>query len=190
MGKKYSSKDFVIKKAKGIPYGGGEEISLRKYFRSGERSHGMNAFFYALYRFKNYICFILAYIAPSNKLRLKLNRWKGVNIADGAYIGMFVMIDNAHPDYVYIEENAAINAGCMLIAHFNPMIHFRRTVIAKVDSIVIKRGAMLGIRSIINPGVEIGEYAMVSAGSVVYKNVETKTIVRGNPAEKTGTVRI
>lgn len=190
MTKKHSSADFIIKKAKGIPYGGGQETNLRKYFKSGEESHSMNSFIYALYRLKNYLCFILAYIAPSNKIRVKLNRWKGVNIADGAYIGMFVMIDNAHPDYVYIEENVAINAGCMLITHLNPMIHFRRTVLAKADPIVIKKGSMIGVRAILNPGVEIGEYAMVSAGSVVYSSVESKTIVRGNPATKIGIVRI
>lgn len=190
MGNKHKSSNFKIKKAKGIPYGGGQETNLKRYFESGAKGHGMNSFLYAFYRVRNYLCFILAYIAPSNKLRIILNRWKGVNVADGAYIGMFVLIDNAYPGYIYIEENAAINAGCMLIAHFNPMVQFRRTVLAKVDPIIIKKGAMLGVRSILNPGVVIGEYAMVSSGSVVYSNVEAKTIVRGNPAIKVGSVRI
>jgi len=40
------------------------------------------------------------------------------------------------------------------------------------------------------PGVTIGEYSMVSAASVVYKNVEKQMIVRGNPAEEIGKVRL
>ena len=63
-------------------------------------------------------------------------------------------------------------------------------ILAKVDPIIIKKGSMLGLRAIINPGVTIGEYSMVAAGSVVYKNVEPKTIVRGNPAVEVGKVRI
>lgn len=187
---KHKSEDFVIRKAHAIPYGGGQEVNLKKYFKNSAAGEKMNPLHYALRRFKNYVCFILAYAAPSNKIRVALNRWKGVNIADGAYIGMFVFVDNAHPEYIYIEEDAAVNAGCMLVAHFNPMIHYRRTVLAKVDPIIIKKGAMLGLRSIINPGVTIGEYSMVAAGSVVYKNVPDRIIVRGNPAVEIGNVRI
>ena len=40
------------------------------------------------------------------------------------------------------------------------------------------------------PGAEIGEYAIVSAGSVVYGKVEPMTIVRGNPAEKIRDVKL
>lgn len=183
------SKDFIIRKPHAIPYGGGQESNLQKVLHN-DNGKKNNPVLYALKRFRNYLCFAFAYIAPSNKLRITLNRWKGVNIANGAYIGMCVFIDNAHPEYVYIEEDASINAGCMLVAHFNPMIHFRRTVLAKVDPIIIKKGAMLGLRAIINPGVTIGEYSMVAAGSVVYRNVEPKTIVRGNPAVEVGKVRM
>ncbi|HOU68081.1 MAG: acyltransferase [Paludibacteraceae bacterium] len=188
--KQVDSKDFQIPKAKGIPYGGGQERDLSKYFKESSKAHGMGKCRYMWVRLRNYVCFLLAYIAPSNKLRVTLNRWKGVHVADGAYIGMFVFIDNAYPESVFIEEDVAINAGCMLVAHFNPMAHFRRTVLAKVDPIVLKRGSMLGMRSIIMPGVTVGEYSMVSVASVVYKDVEKQTIVRGNPAEEIGKVRL
>ena len=187
---KVDSKDFRIPKAKGIPYGGGQERDLSKYFKESSKAHGMGKFRYMWVRLRNYLCFLLAYVAPSNKFRVALNRWKGVHIADGAYIGMFVFMDNAYPEYIFVEEDAAINAGCVLVAHFNRMAHFRRTVLAKVDPIVIKRGTMLGMRCMIMPGVTIGEYSMVSAASVVYKNVEKQMIVRGNPAEEIGKVRL
>lgn len=185
-----NSDEFIIRKAHAIPYGGGQESNMQKLIHNNNNGKRVNPLLYGLKRLRNYICFALAYIAPSNKIRIVLNRWKGVNIAKGAYIGMCVFIDNAHPEYIYIEENVSVNAGCMLVAHFNPMIHFRRTVLAKVDPIIIKKGAMLGLRAIINPGVTIGEYSMVAAGSVVYRNVEPKTIVRGNPAVEVGKVRI
>jgi acetyltransferase-like isoleucine patch superfamily enzyme len=169
------SRNFVIKEGKKIPYG-------------GEKRENQN-FLYNLRRLRNYVLFLLAYFAPSNKIRVALNRCKGVNVADGAYIGMCVFIDNMYPEYIYIEEKASVNAGSMLIAHFNPNIHFKRVLQARVESIVIKKGAIVAIRAIIMPGVTVGENAIVAAASVVCEDVEEKTLVRGNPAKKVGKVK-
>ena len=49
--------------------------------------------------------------------------------------------------------------------------------------VTIKRGAWIGTRATILPGVTIGEHAVVGAGSVVTKNVEAYTVVAGNPAK-------
>ncbi|MDR1653978.1 MAG: acyltransferase [Prevotellaceae bacterium] len=170
------SSDFKMHAGKKIPFG-------------GEKSEKQPVFYF-LRRLRNYLLFLLAYFAPSNKVRVALNRWKGVNIADGAYIGTAVFIDNMYPEYIYIEENASINAGSMLIAHFNPPQHFRGALLARVEPIVIKKGAICAIRSIINPGVTVGQYAIVAANSVVNEDVEAKTLVRGNPAVKVGKVKI
>ena len=48
--------------------------------------------------------------------------------------------------------------------------------------IVIEDDAWIGCNCIIMKGVSIGEGAIVAAGSVVTKDVPTKTIVGGNPA--------
>lgn len=184
--------NFIIPKQHAIPYGtqAEKQRSIGKHIAGSAEENNVGAFRYFWRRVRNYFCCINAMIMPSNKIRVALNRWKGVNIEDGAYIGMFCFIDNMHPEYIFIEKNVSVNAGCYLVAHFNPMPHFRRTVLAKVAPIVIRQGAMLGLKAMIMPGVEIGEYAMVSAGSVVYRSVPPKTIVRGNPAEPTGTVRL
>jgi acetyltransferase-like isoleucine patch superfamily enzyme len=49
--------------------------------------------------------------------------------------------------------------------------------------VTIKRGAWIGTRATVLPGVTIGEHAVVGAGSVVAKNVEAYTVVAGNPAK-------
>jgi UDP-2-acetamido-3-amino-2,3-dideoxy-glucuronate N-acetyltransferase len=46
----------------------------------------------------------------------------------------------------------------------------------------VRRGASIGSGSTILCGVEIGEGAIVGAGSVVTRNVPARTIVAGNPA--------
>lgn len=52
------------------------------------------------------------------------------------------------------------------------------------EKIVVEDYVFIGPRSIILPGVTIGEGAIVAAGSVVTKSVEPNTIVAGVPAKK------
>jgi acetyltransferase-like isoleucine patch superfamily enzyme len=47
----------------------------------------------------------------------------------------------------------------------------------------IERGAWIGAKVIILPGVTVGQNAVVGAGSVVTKNVPARTIVVGSPAK-------
>ena len=47
----------------------------------------------------------------------------------------------------------------------------------------IKRGAWVGANATILPGVTVGEYAIVAAGSVVTKDVPDYAVAAGNPAK-------
>ena len=176
-------KNFNIPLEKAVPFLD-QVKSYIKTFQNGGKSRGINPFLYAIRRVRNYVLFILAYTSPSNIIRVKLNRWKGVNIGKNVYIGMFVFVDNAYPEYIFIEDQASVNAGCMLIAHINLKKHFEPIMLARVSPIIIKEGAMVAIRSIILPGVTVGKYAIVSAASVLSEDVEPYTMVRGNPAKK------
>jgi putative colanic acid biosynthesis acetyltransferase WcaF len=49
--------------------------------------------------------------------------------------------------------------------------------------IKIGAGVWVSTGSYILPGVSIGDYAVIAAGSVVVKNVEPWSIVGGNPAK-------
>lgn len=53
---------------------------------------------------------------------------------------------------------------------------------------IVKDSASIGAGSIILPGVTIGKYAMVGAGSVVTKDVPDYGLVYGNPAKIEGYV--
>lgn len=52
----------------------------------------------------------------------------------------------------------------------------------------VKFGAAVGSRSVILPGLTIGRWALVAAGSVVTKDVADHAIVAGNPARQRGWV--
>ena len=160
---------FIILQEQDIPYY--EETQKRNFFQQ-------------IKKIKNTILMLMAYACPINSLRITFHRWRGVSIGMHVYIGMFCFLDNLYPEYIYIEDNASINAGTMILTHFNPMKQFAPIFKARVAPVLIKKGAIVAIRSTLLPGVIIGVSAIVSAGSVVDKNVSDYTLVKGNPAKK------
>lgn len=135
-------------------------------------------------KIKNTLLALLAYSCPNNKLRIMMHKQRGVHIGKNVYIGMFCYFDNLAPEYIYIEDNASINAGTMILTHFNPMLQFAPILQARVAPVLIQHGAIVAVRSTIMPGVSIGKFAIVSACSMVEKNVPDYTMVKGNPAKK------
>jgi acetyltransferase-like isoleucine patch superfamily enzyme len=151
--------------------------------RNSAKRRGMNPFLFMVKKALNFCLFRIAFFCPFNSIRIKCHRWRGVNIGKNIYIGMQCTIDNAYPEYIYIEDNVSIAGECFLIAHSNPYSHFQNITPARVSPVIIKRGAWICIRAVILPGVKIGENAIVSACSVVDSEVPDRSVVSGNPAK-------
>lgn len=180
---------FDIPKAKSIPFLDQEDNIIRS-LKNGGKSRGLHPILYGLKRARNYLLFLFAYVAPSNFLRITLNKWKGVHFGKNVYLGMFVFIDNAYPEYIFFDDHSSINAGSMIISHFNLKKHFQDIITPSVEPVIIKEGAIISARSIILPGVVIGIKSIVSAGSVVNRSVPDYTLVSGNPAKKVTVLKI
>ena len=106
-------------------------------------------------------------------------------IENGASIGDRVTIKNG----VYIWTGVTIEDDVFVgpnVSFTNDRYPKSQRVLAdrKVEysKTLIKKGSSIGAGAVILPGVIIGEGATVGAGSVVTKNVESETIVFGNPA--------
>lgn len=87
---------------------------------------------------------------------------------------------------VTIEESV-LTADSIYIAdtshgHDDPETPIGQQPMTAPRPVIIRRGAFLGIRSIILPGVTVGANAYVAAGAVVFKDVPPRTVVVGNPA--------
>lgn len=132
---------------------------------------------------KNTLLSLIAYSCPLNNWRIKIHRWRGVHIGKNVYIGSHCHLDNLYPEYIFIEDNASINSDSMLLTHFNPMKRYKPIMKARVASVYIGEGAILAVRSTILPGVKVGKNAIVSAGSIVDKDVPEYSLVSGNPAK-------
>lgn len=53
---------------------------------------------------------------------------------------------------------------------------------------VVSEGAAIGAGAVVLPGLAIGAWSLIAAGSVVVRNVKPHSLVRGNPAQHQGWV--
>ncbi len=106
--------------------------------------------------------------------------WSNSVIDYGCRIGDNVKIHtNVYvAQFVVIEDDAFLAPGVSIANDPHPLC----ADCTRENAPVIKRGARLGVNVTILPGVTVGEYALVGAGSVVSKDVPARSVVYGNPA--------
>jgi|TARA_B100002003_G_C14016015_1_gene490118 serine acetyltransferase len=179
------------KKRKKLGYNSGKNIV--KFVSRSSKEHGykgLGVLFYIFKRLFNYFFHLIAQFMPYNGMRVFFHKIRGVNISSDVQIGANVWIDEAFPDYVSIKGNASLSIGCKIIAHSVPHPFHEGRLPSYVAPVIINEGALIGMYSIVLPGVTIGKGSIISAGSVVTSDVYPFTIVRGNPAELISKVRM
>ena len=112
-------------------------------------------------------------------------RRNGLQLGRNVYItGGGEFID---PDFAWlisIGDDSIISLGVMILAHdASTKRHLGYTRVAPVT---IGRRVFVGARSLILPGVTIGDDAIVAAGSIVRHDVPAGTVVAGSPARPVG----
>jgi acetyltransferase-like isoleucine patch superfamily enzyme len=153
--------------------------------RSGAEHGYTGRFQYLLFGIRYFINFhlnLMAMFAPHSTIRVLLHRARGVSIGKGVLIGFNVNIDNVYPRLIRISDGAALAGGNLLLAHSKPPEYFEGVVESFAAPVTIGKNAWIGIGAIVLPGVTIGEGSIVSAGSVVTREVPPRYLVAGNPA--------
>ncbi len=107
-----------------------------------------------------------------------------------AVIGNGVKLENGVNVFskVTIEEDVFVGPEATFTNDINPRALFPKG--GKWIPTLVKRGATIGANATILPGVTIGKWSMIGAGSVVTRDVPDFAIVRGNPARHTGWICI
>lgn len=107
----------------------------------------------------------------------------GVTLNYNVKIGNNVKVmDNTHlTGNIVIEDNVFIST---LVATTNDNTLGRNKGDVEFKAPIIRKGAMIGANATLLPNIEIGENALVAAGSVVTKDVKPNTKVKGIPARE------
>lgn len=121
-------------------------------------------------------------------------------IGDNCNICSHVFIENE----VVIGNNVTIKSGVQLWdgitieddVFLGPNVTFTNELVprsrvidkSKFKKTTVKKGASIGANTTVLPGIIIGEFALIGAGSLINKNVPNNTIWFGKPATQRGFV--
>jgi len=115
-------------------------------------------------------------------------------IGSGCNINCHVFIENN----VHIGDNVTIKSGVYVWdgitiennVMIGPNVTFTNDKLPRsknqnynIEFTTVKRGASIGAGATILCGIEIGEFSLIGAGSLVTKNVPSRALVIGSPAK-------
>ena len=122
----------------------------------------------------------------SNGARIGARSVLGQNVfvGRGVRIGSGVKIQNNVSVYagVTVEDDVFLGPSCVFTNVLTPRAHIERK--DEFAPTRVGRGATVGANATIVCGHDLGEYALIGAGSVVTKHVPPHAVVVGNPARR------
>lgn len=133
-----------------------------------------------------------ARFSPLRKFFPKLPNviWRicGVKVGKNVFIGPDVYFDVEYAKYITIEDSVGIAPHSAIFAHRRVMddYHVGDKYFAcpqKPRPVIIKKGACIGIGSLVTPGITVGEGSVVGAGSVVVKDIPDWCLAAGSPCK-------
>ncbi|KKE79649.1 acyltransferase [Oceanobacillus caeni] len=126
--------------------------------------------------FKNTVVIIIGRYTPFMRLKNWMYRMLlHMKIGDKTAFAFMVVPDIMYPEKITVGKNSIIGYNSTILAHEYLIDEYR------VGEVIIGDEVMIGANSTILPGVTIGDRAIVSAGSVVHKDVPEGAFVGGNP---------
>jgi putative colanic acid biosynthesis acetyltransferase WcaF len=180
-------------------YNSGEDLMVQlKDYNIGNYVAGRSFWLQALWYFFGSPLFS-SYLLPSSQLKIWLLRCFGAQVGQGVrikpgvkvkfpwrltigdhvWIGEQAWLDNLAP--IVIESDVCLSQGVYLCTGNHNWNDPNFALIT--SAILVKRGSWIAARSVVGPGVTIGEGAVLSLGSVASSSLLAMTIYAGNPAQ-------
>lgn len=129
-----------------------------------------------------------SHVMPNCTIGNNCNLGQNVVISPEVKLGNNVKIQNNVSVYtgVECEDDVFLGPSCVFTNITNPRSAIiRRDQYAKT---VVKKGASIGANATIVCGNNIGQFALIGAGSVITKNVPDFALIVGNPGKQIGWV--
>lgn len=107
-----------------------------------------------------------------------------MKIGNNSWIGQNVFLHSGGG--LEIEDSVGIGPGTIIITHYHQEEELEKPILECEQifkKVTIEKGCDIGVGSVILPGIKIGKFSIVGAGSVVTRDVKSFSIVAGNPAK-------
>lgn len=134
-------------------------------------------------------CMYSVLLAPLNYRLIRPFFWRlmGVKVGRNCFIGYEVWIDLTNAELIEIGDNVHITNRCLFLCHQRDLGEYRigddsSKLPYKRRKITLENGCMVGMGTIIMPGVTIGEGAIVGSGSLVTCDIPGWSVAVGRPA--------
>jgi acetyltransferase-like isoleucine patch superfamily enzyme len=125
---------------------------------------------------KNFIVIQMARYTPFLGMKNWLYRtFLGMKVGEHTSFALMVMLDVMFPEKISVGRNTVIGYNTTILAHEYLIKEFR------LGDVHIGSEVMIGANTTILPGITIGDGAIISAGTLVHKDVQAGTFVGGNP---------
>lgn len=129
---------------------------------------------------RNWVVIFTARYVPWLNVKRRMYQAVGVTVGQDASVALSVVLDIFFPEEITIGANAIIGYNTVILAHEYLRREWRK------GPVVIGRDVVIGANCTILPGVVIGDGAIVSAMSLVNKDVAPGAIVGGVPVRVLG----
>lgn len=100
-----------------------------------------------------------------------------MEVGDKTSWALMVMPDSMFPERIKVGSNSIIGFNTTILAHEYLIDEYR------LGDVVIGNDVMIGANTTILPGVTIGDGAVVSAMTLVHRDVPPGAFVGGNPMQ-------
>lgn len=101
----------------------------------------------------------------------------GMKVGKHSSFALMVMPDVMFPERISVGENSVIGYNTTILAHEYLIKEYR------LGDVIIGDEVLIGANSTILPGVTIGDGAIISAATLVHKDVPAGAFVGGNPMQ-------
>jgi acetyltransferase-like isoleucine patch superfamily enzyme len=104
-----------------------------------------------------------------------------INLADHCAVNSFAKLFG-HGG-IDVGANTQLGPGVLITTTTHD---FRKSMRTEFRQVKIEQWAWIGANAVILPGITIGQYAVIGAGSIVTKDIPDYAIAVGNPARVIG----
>lgn len=127
---------------------------------------------------KNFIVIQIARYTPFLRMKNWLYRvFLRMKIGNHTSFALMVMPDIMFPEKITVGSNSIIGYNTTILAHEYLIKEYR------VGEVNVGNEVMIGANTTILPGISIGDGAIISASTLVHKDVPPGAFVGGNPMQ-------